>query len=110
MLSDDLKRVIDYIDKHIHEPLTVTQIASTFYISQSTLERQFKQVLNITPLEYIRKKKLILAAQRLQNGESVLQTGLSLGYHDTSYFIQLFKKYYGCTPYEYKRIGKERKL
>lgn len=110
VLSNDLKQVIDYIDKHIHEPLTITQIANTFYLSQSTLERQFKQVLNSTPLEYIRKKKLILAAQRLRNGESVLQAGLNLGYNDTSYFIQLFKKYYGCTPCEYKRMHKDREI
>jgi len=105
ILPLDLRRIIDYIDKHINEQLTVSQIADSLYISQSTLERHFKQILNITPLEYIRKKKLILAAQLLQNGESVLQTGIKVGYNDNSYFIQLFKKYYGCTPREYKSIN-----
>lgn len=105
ILPYDLSLIIDYIDKHIKEQLTVSQIADNLYISQSTLERHFKQILNITPLEYIRKKKLILAAQLLQNGESVLQTGIKVGYNDNSYFIQLFKRYYGCTPYEYKRLN-----
>ena len=105
ILPYDLSRIIDYIDKHINEQLTVTQIADNLYISQSTLERHFKQILNITPLEYIRKKKLILAAQLLQNGESVLHTGIKVGYNDNSYFIQLFKRYYGCTPHEYKSVN-----
>ena len=105
ILPLDLRRIIDYIDKHINEQLTVSQIADNLYISQSTLERHFKQILNVTPLEYIRKKKLILAAQLLQNGESVLQTGIKVGYNDNSYFIQLFKRYYGCTPREYKSIN-----
>lgn len=106
VLPYNLHQITYYIDKHIHEQLTITQIANNLYTSQSTLERRFKQILNITPLEYIRKKKLILASQLLQNGESVLQTGISVRYNDNSYFIQLFKKYYGCTPYEYKNIHK----
>ena len=106
-LPYDLAQIVDYINQHIYEQLTVTQIANDLYISQSTLERRFKQILNITPLEFIRKKKLILATQLLQSGKSVLQTGVSLGYSDNSYFIQLFKKYYGCTPYEYKCINKK---
>lgn len=110
ILPQDLSQIIDYIDQHIHEQLTVTQIANDLFISQSTLERRFKQILDITPLEFIRKKKLILAAQLLQSGESVLQTGLNLGYSDNSYFIQIFKKYYGCTPYKYKLINKKANL
>lgn len=105
ILPYDLRQVIDYIDKHIYEQLTVTQISNDLYISQSTLERRFKQILNIKPLEYIRKKKLILASQLLLSGESVLQTGISVGFNDNSYFIQLFKRYYGCTPYEYKSVN-----
>ena len=46
------------------------------------------------------------AAQMLRSGESVLQTGINLGYNDASYFVQLFKKYYGHTPHEYKHAGK----
>lgn len=102
-LPADLHRIINYIDCHIHEEITVTDIAKASYISQSTLERRFKDLLNITPLEYIRKKKLILAGEMLQNGKSVLDAGTSVGYNDSSYFIELFKKYYGTTPYQYKK-------
>ncbi len=105
-LPEDLSKIINYIDKHIKEQITVSEIAKSLYISQSTLERKFKKTLNITPLEFIRKKKLILAGQLLQKGESVLFTAINLGYGDTSYFIQLFKEYYGCTPYEYKQKNK----
>ena len=88
--------------------LTVSKIVKIFYTSQSTLERRFKQILNITPLEFIRRKKIILAAQMLRSGESVLQTGINLGYNDPSYFVQLFKKYYGYTPHEYKHVGNQK--
>ncbi len=102
-LSLELKRIIEYIDRRIFEEITVSEIAKALYISQSTLERRFKETLGITPSEYIRKKKLVLAAEMLREGKSVLTAGSGVGYNDTSYFIELFKQYYGVTPYQYKK-------
>ena len=102
-LPHELSQIIDYINRHIHEELTVKAISQAFYISQSTLERKFKQVLHITPLEFIRRKKLILAAELLQEGNSVITVATAVGYNDTSYFIELFRQYYGITPYGYKK-------
>ena len=81
--------------------------SKALYVSQSTLERRFKEVLDITPWEYIKKQKLKLAVEMLQEGNSVSTTGTSVGYNDTSYFIELFKQYYGITPYQYKKRCKE---
>ncbi len=101
-LPQDLTEIISYINRHICEELSVAEIAKHFYLSQSTLERRFKQTLKITPLAFIRKKKLFLATQMLRSGESVIKTSLNLGYNDISYFIELFKRNYHCTPHEYK--------
>ena len=87
-----LREIMDFIDRHIAEDLTVGSIAKGLYISQRTVERRFRDYLDITPLEWIRKKRLFLAAERLQRGESVLTVSLQVGYHDTSYFIELFKR------------------
>lgn len=102
-LPHELSQIMDYINHHIHEELTVKDIASAFYISQSTLERRFKEILHIRPLEFIRRKKLILAAELLQEGKSVLAAATAVGYNDVSYFIELFRQYYGVTPYMYKK-------
>ena len=102
-MPQELQKIIDYIDRHIYEEITVTDIAKAFYISQSTLERKFKGSLALMPLEYIRRKKLLLAAEMLREGKTVFTAGANVGYHDNSYFIELFKKYYGITPYQYKQ-------
>ena len=47
---------------------------------------------------------MILAATLLREGKSVLDVGLKLGYADNSYFIKLFRKYYGVTPLQYKKM------
>ena len=101
-LPEDLQKIIEYINLHIFEDFTIADIARETFISQSTLERRFKQVLGTTPLEFIRRNKLMIAAQMLSSGESVLQAGAAVGYTDTSYFIELFKAYYGTTPLQFK--------
>lgn len=103
LLPQSIGKIIDYIDSHIHEEISISDIAKTLYISQSTLTRQFKKHLDITPLEFVKRRKLALAVQLLQEGKSVLAAGTGVGYNDNSYFIELFKKYYGTSPYQYKK-------
>ena len=102
-LPKGLRVILDYIDSHICDELSVKDIAKMFLISQSTLERQFRENLDVKPLEYIRRKKLFVATQKLQEGKTVLEAGSSVGYNDNSYFIELFKQIYGITPYQYQK-------
>lgn len=102
-LPVDFQKILDYIDTHLSDPLQIADISSVFYISPSTLERRFKEYVDLKPLEFIQKRKLNLAAQRLRDGESVLNAGLSAGYTDNSYFIQLFKRHFGVTPFQYRK-------
>ena len=103
-LPEEFTKVLEYIDEHITENLKVTDIANTFFLSESTIERRFREYLEIKPLEFIRKKKMILAAELLRKGQTVLNAGMSVGYGDSSHFIKLFKRYYGMTPMKYKSI------
>lgn len=103
VLSQEMSGIVDYINTHVCEEISVRNIAKLFFTSQSSLERNFKAALNMTPAEYIRRKRLIIAAEMLQKGESVINAGASVCYSDTSYFIELFKRYYHMTPLQYKK-------
>lgn len=102
-LPADFQQILDYIDSHLSESIQITDISDAFYISASTLERRFKEYVDLKPLEFIQKKKLYLAAELLRSGESVSSAGLSVGYTDNSYFIQLFKRHFGLTPFQYQK-------
>lgn len=99
----ELTSIIDYINSHIYEDIKITDICNATYISQSTVERRFKEHLKMNPLEFIRQKKMVLAAEMLKSGETVTNVGQTVGYADNSHFIKLFKRYYGVTPYQYKK-------
>lgn len=57
-----LQQVINYIEKSLFEELTPAIIASHFFISESTLSSLFKIVCEMTIMEYIRNRRLTLAA------------------------------------------------
>ena len=61
------------------------------------------QTLNISPSEYIKKKRLANAAKLLSKGYTVSEASSQSGFSDYSNFIALFKKTYGVTPLKYKK-------
>ncbi|MBE7042074.1 MAG: helix-turn-helix domain-containing protein [Ruminococcaceae bacterium] len=103
LIPKDFVTVLDYINTHIYEKITVSQIAEKCFISTSTLERYFMKYTHSRPVEYIRHKKMTEAAELLRQGMSVSRTVEQLGYCDESYFIELFKKHFGTTPLQYKK-------
>ena len=68
-LPEDLEQILDYIAAHLSDPLQIANITDTFFISPSTLERRFKEYIDLKPLGFIQKSKLNLAAQLLREGE-----------------------------------------
>ena len=101
-LPEDLKAMLDFIYKNLSEKISVKTLSNKFFLSQSTVERRFKEYFDVRPLEFIQKTKLNYAADLLRSGESVLNAGLAAGYLDNSYFITLFTRYYKITPKQYK--------
>lgn len=100
-LPEDLTRAIRYIDAHIEENISLSDIAESLFMSKSTLERRFRRYVDMLPSAYIRNKKLLIAKDRLFSGMSVLEAGVSVGYQDNSHFIRLFTRQFGMTPYRY---------
>ncbi len=95
--------IVEYISAHFCDPsCTVNNICDVFYISKSTLCRQFKQHFQTTPSDYIDSKRFSEAKKLLLAGQSVQQTCYSCGFSDCSYFIMRFHKKFGMTPYKYQ--------
>lgn len=107
-MPQSLRKVLDKIANQYASPLTVELLASEAFVSIGTLERQFKKHLNISPTEYIKRKRLSEAMLLLNRGISVSQAAYQCGFPDASNFIKVFKKNFGQTPYQYMKLMKER--
>ncbi|MCA0754803.1 bifunctional transcriptional activator/DNA repair enzyme AdaA [Paenibacillus sp. N4] len=99
--------VTDYIDRSIsNRSLTLKVLADISHGSPYHLHRTFKRVTGLTPVEYIRQRRIGKAKELLLSTElSVAEAGACAGLPNASYFITLFKKITGLTPAEYRRLS-----
>lgn len=97
--SAKLKVVLEYIDRHYTEELSIAGLAELCYFSEYYFMRFFKKYVGMSCLDYIKNLRLEKAAELLEQGElSTLEVSLSVGFHNLSYFHREFKKKYGVTP------------
>lgn len=102
-MSELLRQILSYIRSNFTEPLRVADLAQEFSISQSTLERIFRNSLAMSPKEYIIRCRMDAAREFLQQGQSVTESCSNAGFGDYSRFIADFRRFYGITPAEYAR-------
>lgn len=83
--------------------LKLEDYAAMCHMSLSTFKRNFNQVFNETPGQWLSRHKTELACKLLQNSEySVSQIALECGFEDPSHFVKVFKKYQATTPANYR--------
>lgn len=99
--QNPMQRAVDFIHKHVHEPLQVSHIARQLHMSESTFSHAFKKEMGMTPQKYMHQVKLERAVSLLAT-KSVTDTAFELGYENPSHFIKLFKAAYGMTPKQYQ--------
>ncbi len=102
-LPQNLFQIIKYIDNNYSGDCDIKQLTEVFFISRSTLNRQFKKHLNISPSKYIESRRISAAKELLEKGESVQNVCIKCGFNDYSHFIALFRKKFGITPYKYSK-------
>ena len=96
-------RSIDFIEKNIFEPIDIHDIAGASNYSTYHFCRIFRSLVGDAPKEYLRKRRLTLAAQRLARGEnSILQIALDCQFESHASFTRAFKQLFGLTPERYR--------
>ncbi|MDD6233250.1 MAG: AraC family transcriptional regulator [Frisingicoccus sp.] len=104
--SDKLKIILDYIELHYAEPISVSELAKLCYFSEYHFMRFFKKHMNMTCIQYINNVRLEKSVEQFEHGNtSILEVSLSVGFHNLSYFHRAFKKKYHMTPLSFiKRL------
>lgn len=104
-VTEPLDRILKYINKEFATISCSKDIAEKFFLSQNTLERLFKNELDISPYQYLLSVRMSNACKCLCDGKSVLEACNESGFADYSHFISRFKKQFGITPSEYKSLS-----
>ena len=97
--ADKLKNVLDYIEIHYAQIISVEELAKICCFSEYHFMRFFKKHMNMTCVEYVNNVRLEKAVELFEQGNtSILEVSLSVGFHNLSYFHRAFKNKYGMTP------------
>ena len=101
--TDSIGEAVSYIHDNLSEKIALERAAFSCGLSLSRFKSKFKEETGTTPRDYINQVKMERAKRMLQNGSSVTQTAMELGFTTPNYFSTVFKKYHGVTPSEYQK-------
>jgi two-component system response regulator YesN len=104
--SERLLNVFNYLDKNIFLNIGLNNLVSKCFISQGHLSRNFKKCFNISVMEYIHIRKMILSKIYFLFTEcTVSDVAEILGYNERSYFSKVFKKFEKMTIQQFRQIN-----
>lgn len=102
-----LQKMLAYLYSHYDQDITLADIAGAAHISRSEAGRCFRAYLGCSPVEALIRDRL-QAARRLlgQTTLTLQQISDACGFHSANYFSRQFRKRYGHSPGENRRLGK----
>lgn len=91
-------QIIDYVNRHLADDLSLELICKRFYISKPQLCRIFKATAGSTVWEYITIKRLMLSQKLMKEGLPPTRVYAMCGFKDYSVFYRAYKKRFGICP------------
>lgn len=87
------------------QKMSLEKMALKFNLSESRMRNLFKSQVGLPPTQFVKKLKMDEAARRLRNTYNrVTRIAADLGFESNSYFARSFKKAYGMTPTQYRKL------
>lgn len=93
-----LNKTIDYIEEHLIDEIDYNKLAQIACCSSFHYQRMFTYMANIPLSEYIRRRRMSLAAVDLQGGEKIVDVALKYGYSSPTAFNRAFQGIHGIAP------------
>jgi uncharacterized protein len=98
-----LQRVLNYIETHIQDEITVEALAATASLSQFHFARTFKTATGMSPYQYVKERRLMLAKSLLSGrGRAITEIAESCGFSSQANFSRAFRHATGVTPGRYR--------
>lgn len=98
---DKLESLLEWIEANLESPIGLSDLEVQMHWSRRTLQHTFQRAYGCTPMQWVRRRRLHRAMQRLKNplpGENVTSIARSVGFPSALAFGREFRRRYGCTP------------
>ena len=97
-ICEGIQAALDYIEANLTEDMDVHDVAARAYVSAFHFQRIFSSLCGIPLGEYIRRRRLTLAAQELMGGCRVIDAAMKYGYDSPDSFARAFRRFHGVLP------------
>ena len=104
--AERLNRAMDYVEEHLAEQIDEQAIAGIMACPYPMFQHAFAQTTGVSFSEYVRRRRLTLAACELQNTDArVIDLAMKYGYGSPDAFRVAFRRMHGLSPSEVRRPG-----
>ncbi len=101
--SQIVRQVMDFVEAHYPEKITIGRMAREFHYSETLLIRRFKGETGVRFSEYLTHYRLLKATELISGSEmSLVQVAEACGFSEYRYFRSVFKNRFGYTPKQYQ--------
>lgn len=101
--TQSLKMAVDYMEQHMLEDISAEDVAESVFISPFYFQKGFKIMTGYTITEYIRNRRLYLAALDIVRGhEKIINLAYKYGYDTPESFTKAFSRFHGASPMQIK--------
>lgn len=109
---DVVESLKNYIMANYHERIVLEELSEqVYFVDPSYLSRLFKKKCGMSFSAYLQKVRMEKAKELLETNPNmtVAEIATAVGYNDYSHFIQVYKRYFGQTPTQYKLYSERSK-
>lgn len=104
--NEGIANAIEFIESHLTEQISIAEVASRAYVSSLYFQKIFNVLCGFSVTEYIRNRRLTLAAQELCSTDAkVIDVALRFGYSSPDSFTKAFISFHGVSPSAAKKHG-----
>ena len=101
----ELNRLIDFVEAHLSEDLEIAALAGTLGITEYHLRRMFSSLTGMPLSEYVRRRRMTVAAADVVAGVPLLDIAVRFGYGSTEAFGRAFRSVHGASPADVRSNG-----
>ncbi len=104
MHDDDIvKQAQHYLESNLEDKVTIGDLSAKFNLGRRNFDRRFIKATGNTPIEYSQRVKIEMAKKALETTRKTINEVMyEVGYADVKAFREVFRKYTGLSPLEYK--------
>ena len=99
-----LDRAMAYIEENLCKKITLADAAHHLYVSESTVSQTFRNKMGVSFHQCLTQRRLIAAKQLIQEDAVLEDVGIRVGFPDYSTFYRAFKKEFGISPRQYRKM------